>query len=62
VVRRLSFEPEVDSWDSLLRALAQKIVDLARFNNCDRVRLYSVRPASIRIPLRRALDEALQDG
>jgi hypothetical protein len=61
-VRRLSFEPEVDSWDTLLPALAQKIVDLARFNGCDRVRLYSVRPALIRTPLRRALDEVLQDG
>ena len=60
-VRRLAFEPDIGDWDALLPPLARKIAELARFNGCDRVRLYSVRPAAVRAPLRRALDTALQD-
>ena len=56
-VRRLHFEPVVSDWDALLPALARKITELARFNGCDRVRLHSVRPAPVRAPLRRALDD-----
>jgi hypothetical protein len=61
-IRRLHFEPEVEAWDALLAPLARKTVELARFNGCDRVRLYSVRPAAIRMPLRRALDDALREA
>ena len=58
-VRRLAFESGVGDWDALLPPLARKLVDLARFNGCDRVRLHGVRPAEARVLLRRALDEAL---
>ena len=61
-VRRLYFEPGFGDWDALLPALADKIAALARFNGCERVRLYSVRPAAIRAVLRGALDEALHRG
>ena len=61
-VRRLGFESDVDDWDALLPPLARKIAELARFNGCDRVRLYAVRPAAVRAPLRRALDDAFQVG
>ena len=59
-VRRLYFEPDFGDWDALLPALADKIVAMARFNGCDRVRLYSVRPAAMRAALRGALDDALR--
>lgn len=61
-VRRLYFEPGFGDWDALLPALADKIAALARFNGCERVRLYSVRPAAMRAVLRGALDEALHRG
>jgi len=54
-LKKLVFEPELADWDELLRALAAKLKQFARFNGCDEIRVEAVLPRKMTSPLKRAL-------
>jgi uncharacterized protein YcaQ len=48
IVRRLTFEPEVEAYDVLLPALAAQLWAFARFNACERIVVEEVVPGAVK--------------
>jgi uncharacterized protein YcaQ len=44
LIRKLLFEPEFDDYDRFLPAFAGKLKELARFNQCDKIKIEKVYP------------------
>lgn len=51
IVRNLVFEPEFMAYDAFLPLLVNKLIELARFNDCERVIFEKVSPEEKRKPL-----------
>jgi uncharacterized protein YcaQ len=59
ILQNLIFEAGVRSFDALLPPLSEKIVELARFNGCEEVRVERASPSRCLQPLRRLIRRAL---
>ena len=51
IVRNLVFEPELKDYDAFLPFFVNKLMELARFNNCERIIFEKVSPEGKRLPL-----------
>jgi uncharacterized protein YcaQ len=54
-ILNLVFEPEFCKFVEFLPLLSQKLIDLARFNNCQKIEVEKVTPAKIKIDLKKYL-------
>jgi uncharacterized protein YcaQ len=61
IVRHVDLEDDVDPTDGFVPALAEKLWDLARFNNCRAVIIEKTRPAGLKKELMRAVKLAAAD-
>jgi uncharacterized protein YcaQ len=56
IVRNLVFEPTFSAFDDFLPAFAEELVNFARFNQCDTIKLEQISPANIKQPLEHLVD------
>lgn len=57
IVRKLALEPRLKNMDELLPVFANKLTELAKFNQCKKIKLEKVSPACIKATLERSLKE-----
>ena len=51
IIRKLAFEPGLKALDEFLPAFVDKLFELARFNQCEKIKLEKVSPAGIKVTL-----------
>jgi uncharacterized protein YcaQ len=59
VVRKLAFEPGLKALDEFLPIFANRLTELARFNQCEKIKLEKVAPKNIKVTLERLLKEVI---
>jgi uncharacterized protein YcaQ len=57
IIKKLTFEPEFDDFDSHLLPLSRKLRELARFNGCERIRVEKTAPAKIKRALKKFIEK-----
>jgi uncharacterized protein YcaQ len=55
IIRNIIFEPQYKLLDDFLVALSRKLVELAKFNECEKIIIEKTSPAKMRAPLRRGV-------
>ena len=51
IIRNLVFEPEFNAFEDFIPLFSEKVIDLARFNECERIKVEKVTPHKIREPI-----------
>jgi uncharacterized protein YcaQ len=59
IIHNLYFEPGFDADRQFLAKLAARIADLAKFNQCETIKLARVTPKQLKVPLKQSIEEAL---
>ena len=57
IVRKLVLEPDLKTLDEFIPALTKKLIELAQFNQCEKIKLENVSPKNIKVTLESFLKE-----
>ncbi|MFC2092830.1 winged helix-turn-helix domain-containing protein [Bacteroidota bacterium] len=57
IINSLIFEDEYEEFEEILVPFVSKLIDLARFNKCDKIKIIKTKPSKMKIPLKKMLKE-----